>query len=188
MLLTTYHVLANPSVKERLKQELESAWPSAEEIPTWADLEKLLLLNAVLKESLRLGTGVLSRLPRTNHKRPARYEEWSIPPATPVSMSRPLIHYNPDIFPNPLEFDPAAGCPEEDSKKLDKFLIPFSKGSRGCIGSQLAMAELHIALGTVFRRFDVELDNASQDDIASYHGTFILALKSGKQKQSVRVV
>jgi cytochrome P450 len=186
--LATYHVLANPSIKRCLKQELDSAWPNVEEIPAWADLEKVPLLNAVVKEALRLGTGVLTRLPRINHKRPIQYEGWSIPPGTPVSMSQPLIHYNPDIFPRPLEFDPDRWLRAEDSKKLDRFLVPFSKGSRGCIGSQLAMAELHIALATVFRRFDMELDNASLDDIASYHGMFIPVPKSGQQELSVKVL
>jgi cytochrome P450 len=36
----------------------------------------------------------------------------------------------------------------------EKCLVPFSRGSRTCIGQNLALCELYVTLGTVFRRFD----------------------------------
>ncbi len=185
--LATYHVLANPSIKARLSQEIKAAWPNVDEFPTWAELEKLPLLDAVVKESLRLSTLVMSRLPRVNNNHVIQYGNWAIPPGTPVSMSQILIHHDPTIFTDPAKFDPDRWLRAEDPKKLEKSLVSFSRGSRGCIGKELAMAELYIALATVFRRFDLELsDGASVEDIEPYYDEFVPVPKNGKQKLFVK--
>ena len=52
--LISYYVLANPDIKERLQNELNSVTASyLEKPPTWAQLEKVAYLQAVIKEGLR---------------------------------------------------------------------------------------------------------------------------------------
>jgi cytochrome P450 len=52
--LMTYLVLKHPEIHERLKKELADAIPDVSNIPSWQVLEKLPLLSATVKESLRL--------------------------------------------------------------------------------------------------------------------------------------
>ena len=50
----SYFILTNPSVRSRLEKELEepmSGYP--EVVPTWAELEKVPMLQALIKEGLR---------------------------------------------------------------------------------------------------------------------------------------
>ena len=50
----SYYILANPGVAARLRTELKdvmAGWP--DKIPTWAELEKVEYLQAIIKESLR---------------------------------------------------------------------------------------------------------------------------------------
>lgn len=50
----SYYILANPQVHSRLREELKvplENWP--ETVPSWADLEKLPFLQALIKEGLR---------------------------------------------------------------------------------------------------------------------------------------
>jgi cytochrome P450 len=50
----TYYVLANDDIRARLEEELENVmalWP--DRVPSWAELEKLEYLQAVIKEALR---------------------------------------------------------------------------------------------------------------------------------------
>lgn len=52
--VAAYRVLSNPDLRERLAAELKEPmadWP--EKVPKWADLEKLPLLQGVIKETLR---------------------------------------------------------------------------------------------------------------------------------------
>lgn len=50
----SYFILTNPSIRSRLEKELEepmSRYP--EVVPTWAELEKVPILQALIKEGLR---------------------------------------------------------------------------------------------------------------------------------------
>ena len=69
---------------------------------------------------------------------------------------------NPDIFPDPMEFKPE---PWVENPRLDKYLLSFSKGSRICVGTNLAMEELYLATATVSRRMDMELFGTDHTDI-----------------------
>jgi cytochrome P450 len=133
----TYHILANSSIHQTLKTELASIWSEdPNTIPDWNTLEKLPYLRAVIQESPRMSVGVMSRLQRINHHENMRYGEWEIPKHTPVGMSQCMIHYNPTIFPEPRTFNPERWLQGEKSKQLEKYLVSFSRGARGCLGMQ----------------------------------------------------
>ena len=46
----SYYVLANPHIKQRLQKELGSVTANP---PKWADLEKVVYLQAIIREGLR---------------------------------------------------------------------------------------------------------------------------------------
>lgn len=52
----SYYIMANPAIRERLTEELKSVMEGyPEKKPTWAQLEKLPYLQALIKEGLRYG-------------------------------------------------------------------------------------------------------------------------------------
>jgi cytochrome P450 len=53
---------------------------------------------------------------------------------TPVSLTQKFIHENPEIFPNPHNFSPERWVDPADRKHLEKYLTPFGRGSRVCVG------------------------------------------------------
>lgn len=136
----------------KLKAELEAAIPNSAVFPPLLELEKLPFMTAVIKEALRLAFGTSSRIPRVAIDKPMEYHGTKIPTGVPVSMTIPLIHLNPEIFPDPEGFHPERWL-EADSSVLERYLVPFSKGPRGCVGINLAWAELYICLSAVFRVF-----------------------------------
>jgi cytochrome P450 len=66
LMLSTFYLLQDRAAMERLKNELKAAWPDLdfERAPTLRELEKLPYLNGVIKEGLRMTSGVVSPLPR----------------------------------------------------------------------------------------------------------------------------
>lgn len=135
-----YHLLNNPKTLEKLRAEVEDAFPKSkyaigEPLPL-AKLEQLPYLNAVIDESLRLSIGVMSRLPRLNPHSDMTYGGYIIPKGAQVGMSQRFIHYSPEFYPEPKKFDPERWLQGEKSQELKKYWMPFSRGARVCIGQK----------------------------------------------------
>lgn len=67
------------------------------------------------------------------------YKEWKIPRGTVVGMTHADLHYDPILFPDPKRFDPGRWLSvqgEEVVKRRERYLVPFSRGSRRCMGIQ----------------------------------------------------
>ena len=76
----SYYLLARPNIRSKLEQELKEPMAKyPEKVPTWAELERLPYLQAIIKEALRLSYGVMHRLPRCSPDVPIRYKQWTIP-------------------------------------------------------------------------------------------------------------
>lgn len=178
----TYHVLADPSILNKLTTELRKAIPNPAVATPLRELEQLPYLSAVISESLRRDHGVSHRLQRVAPDRALQFNAWTIPPGTPVSMTSVLMHENPEIFPHPHTFDPERWLKSGSTStqgsnglhRLDRYLVPFGKGSRACAGINLAYAELYLTFANVFRRFEMELFETERErDIDLKHDFFI---------------
>lgn len=167
--VASFHILDQPAVQARLKAELEEAMPNPHEILPWDQLEKLPYLSAVIAEGLRLGYGAVQRLPRVNRRGAWKYRDMKIPAGVPVGMDAYHMHANETVFPEPLKFRPERwlGDPKgpDGVHPLSHYLVPFSRGSRACIGMHLAHMELAVALATVFRRHEFELFETDRSDV-----------------------
>lgn len=71
-------------------------------------------------------------------------------------MAAPLIHLNPDIFADPMEFRPERFL---ENPQLKRYIMTFSQGSRQCLGMQLATAELFLVHSEIWRRFGSKNDH-----------------------------
>lgn len=90
-------------------------------------------------------------------------------------MTSWLMHRNPDAFPDPEKYDPERWLDPARAFYLDKFLVPFSKGRRICIGQALAMCEVYMAIGLLFPRFDdLKATDVGLEDLVyeDYFGAF----------------
>jgi cytochrome P450 len=107
----------------------------------------------VIKEGLRLSFGVPGRLPRVVPKGGATFNGYTLSEGTVVSMSSWILHQDEDYFPNPTTFDPDRWSEPHEAQRLEKAFVPFGKGSRACVGMNLAYCELYVVIGTLFRKF-----------------------------------
>ncbi|RYO78240.1 hypothetical protein DL766_010005 [Monosporascus sp. MC13-8B] len=158
----TYHLLAKPKVLARLTQELREAVEDPQRLPPWTALEKLPYLGAVIYEGLRLSYGIASRTARTAPDEDLVYRgEWTprgrhdpvpvqyvIPRGFGIGMSSPITHHDESLFADSWSFIPERWLDKkmQRRKELERALLSFSKGSRGCLGISLAFCELYLAL------------------------------------------
>ena len=103
---------------------------------------------------MRIGYGVSQRLQRVFPDKTIVYQNTAVPTMTPISMSAPLIHDNPSLFPEPKTFTPERFL---EKPELKRYLMTFARGSRQCAGLNLAYAELYLGLAAVFRPGGVRL-------------------------------
>lgn len=161
-----YYLLSEKSLIEKLREELIQVSHIPDEELTAQKLEPLPYLTGVVKESIRLSYGPLTRLPRVFMKETLQYKNYSIPPETPVSQSTYFIHTNPEVFENPFKFDPERWVrAAEEGYPLNNYLTSFTKGSRQCLGIGLAHAELYLTFARVLRNYDMELTNTTIEDV-----------------------
>ena len=69
-------------------------------------------------------------------------------------------------------FRPERWLEENAKERLRRYLVNFSKGTRMCLGINLAYAEIYLTLAAVFQRFDLELVETTREDVDIVHDFF----------------
>jgi cytochrome P450 len=164
LMIGFFHIISQPSLQARLRDEVLASWPKLDSPPTFETLETLPLLTAAIKEALRMSPNVSSPCQRVVPAAGAVISGLSIPAGTNVGMCTIFVHNSTEIFRNPETYDPDRWL-AEDSKMLDQWLVPFSKGPRSCLGINLAWCELYIAFATMLRHFDMKIDGTVAEDL-----------------------
>ncbi|KAJ4330082.1 hypothetical protein N0V87_010313 [Didymella glomerata] len=169
LMVGTHHLLQRPAVLQTLKTELLTAWPTLTKEPKLRDLECLPYLDAVIKESLRMSSGVVSGLLRVVPLSGATINGITVPANTVVSCGSTFVHYNADLFPEPNAFMPERWL---ESNELNNWLVAFSRGPRMCLGINLAWAELRLAFAHTTRKFDLSLQEPMPEQLP-FRDTFL---------------
>lgn len=67
---------------------------------------------------------------------------------------------DPEIWKDPLEFIPERFDVETTAEKMNPYAyIPFSAGSRNCIGQKFAMLEIKSTVSKVLRHYQLSIDD-----------------------------
>lgn len=139
--------------------------------PTMEQLDELPLLEAVIKESMRLLPPVLwwSRV----STEPFTLGQYALPAGTRVVHSAYITHRIANCYPQPNKFLPerwltATPGPYE--------YLPFSAGPRMCLGSAFAMIEMKLVLVLLLQRFRLDLAPGTRIDVI---GPMLSAPKQG---------
>jgi cytochrome P450 len=138
----------HPGTLARLRAELDGLEPEAEP----GDYAALPYLDAVVRETLRLWPAVadINRV----LAQPMELGGYTLPPGTVVAGATAILHYDPDLFPDPERFDPERFM----NRKFAAWeYTPFGGGERMCPGAQFSAFELKIILATLLRRGDYTL-------------------------------
>jgi cytochrome P450 len=104
-------------------------------------------------------------------------------------MTIPDLSHDENVFPDSDSFIPERWLNNpttihpitSDPVSLDKFMVSFGRGTRSCLGMNLAWTELYLTLGMLFRRYKFELIEPDVRDVQLGHDFFIpVAWEGGK--------
>jgi hypothetical protein len=146
IMVGTHHLLMNAEKMTKLKAELHNIWPILTREPSLKELESLPYLNAVIKESLRLSSGVVSGLLRIVPPTGATIAGIDVPPAVrslyrisyqqQSNANRRLYHAAPHSYTTTRASSPRPTplCPNAGSNRAS-WIIGWWRfqGGRGCV-------------------------------------------------------
>jgi cytochrome P450 len=107
-------------------------------------------LDAVVKEILRLCPAVPVVMRRLVE--PMQIADFTIPAGTIVAPCVYLMHRHPDIYPQPLSFQPERFLANPAATYT---WIPFGGGVRRCVAVVFAQLEMKVVIRTVLREVDL---------------------------------
>ncbi|GLV39333.1 Cytochrome P450 4g15 [Carabus blaptoides fortunei] len=100
---------------------------------TYKDIQKMFYLERVIKEVLRLYPPVPFFVRNVTEDLPIG--EHTLPRGAACVISPFVLHRNPDVWPDPEKFNPDRFLRESIENRHPYSYIPFSGGSRNCIGN-----------------------------------------------------
>ena len=148
-----YLLSQHPKVEERLRMELKSVLEGR--APTFADLPRLVYMQQVLNEVLRLYPAAYL------FAREAIVDDvldgYRIPANTLIFISPYVGHRDPKFWPNPERFDPERFTPEQAASRPRHVYYPFGEGPHVCIGNNFAGMEMQLILAMALQCFHLRL-------------------------------
>ena len=64
-----------------------------------------------------------------------------------------LVHYHPEIWPEPTKFDPDRFAPERSSQRHKQAWIPFGAGQRRCLAEEFSLVKGQLMLVQILQKY-----------------------------------
>ena len=145
-----YGILSNPPVLKKLKDELNQFVSNETELVP--NLDKLVYLEAVIKEALRI-TPVVPYVIRITNE-PYQLREYTIPKGTAILPCMYLTHHDPENWTEPHKFIPERFLSSTENPYTH---LPFGSGIRRCIGAAFAQYEMKIIIAQILMHIELKL-------------------------------
>ena len=176
----TWYLLAqHPGILAQLRQETTRALADAP--LTFASLAQMPLLEAVIKETLRLYPPAFGFAREALESFTAAGQHF--PRGAVIMFSVYATHRRPDLWPEPEAFKPERFLNREN--EVDRYAyLPFGAGSRICLGNSFAMLEAQTILAAMVERVNltlVESKPAVLDTVITLRPRDPLRMKVGLQ-------
>ena len=141
----------DPEIQDRVANEIARIGTRR---PTPDDVPELTYTVQVLHEALRLcpPAPILSRQSVAD----VDVDGFRVAAGTVTLVGIYAMHRDPNLWKDPLAFDPTRFAPENADDRDRWQYLPFGGGPRGCIGSHFAMLEATLALATIIGQHRIE--------------------------------
>ncbi len=154
---TLYCLAQHPEHQEKIREEVRSVLKGREFLE-YDDLKNLTYTTWCIKEAMRLYPPVFYFFRKATSN--IEVGDHMIPEGTTILISPLVIHHNSTIWESPEEYKPQRFQPGNMNAHAPYDYIPFSAGSRNCIGQNFAMNEMRAVIGTIVNTFSLAVDGS----------------------------
>ncbi|KAM7353951.1 putative cytochrome P450 4ac1 [Cochliomyia hominivorax] len=168
LIFTILNLSLHAEVQRRCRDEIQNLDDLS--LLTVFDLNKLEYLECVLKETLRMYPSVpyLGR----NCVVETRLNGLILPANTQISIHIYDIMRDPKHFEDPNAFKPERFLNDVTVKRNPFAFVPFSAGSRNCIGQKFAILEMKTILVAILKNFEI-LPITKLEDLTFQNGLIL---------------
>lgn len=156
-----YELAINQDMQEKVRREIFSKLGKNGDL-TYDSLNEMSYLNKVVCETLRKypPVSLLNRVCTKNIQLPII--DVMITKGTDIVIPVLGIHRDPNIYPEPMRFDPERFDEENTVSRHPYAFLPFGEGPRICIGMKLGLAQVKTAIISTLRNCRVSLGPNTQ--------------------------
>ena len=144
-----YYLATHPQWQDRARAESETL---GSEVISFDDLDRLEILDQVMKESLRLVVPVpgLTRFAT----RDTTLQGYPVPAGTYIATNLYSVHRYQEWWPDPDRFDPGRFAPDRREDKVHRYaFMPFGNGVHKCIGMYFGGMEVKAVMHQLLQRY-----------------------------------
>jgi cytochrome P450 len=149
---TLYYLAAHPQWQDAVREELcaEIPDPRAMTVEMVGRCEKT---EWAIKEALRLNAAAPVLWRRA--VRDFSFGGHHFPAGTITGVNPMLTHLLPEIWEDPLSYDPTRFAPEEMRRRHKYAFVPFGGGAHGCLGANFAYLQVRALLRWVLEEHEL---------------------------------
>jgi hypothetical protein len=149
-----YALLKAPELMRRLTAEVDTAFDDG--VPSLAMLRQLRLLQAAVRESMRLYPIALT-VPR-RVAQTFEFEGYRIEVGELVLVATSVCHFLPEFFPDPYVFDPSRCLEPRNEHRRPGAFVPFGLGAHPCLAAGLVEIMVMTTVASVLHTTALALD------------------------------
>ncbi|XP_006921016.1 steroid 17-alpha-hydroxylase/17,20 lyase [Pteropus alecto] len=183
---TVAFLLHNPQLQKKIQEEIDRN-VGFSRTPTIGDRNQLVLLEATIREVLRIRPVAATLLP---HKAvvDSSIGEFTIDKGTNIVVNIWALHHNEKEWHQPDQFMPERFLDPTGSQLISPSLsyMPFGAGPRSCVGENLARQVLFLFMSWLLQRFDLEIPDDGKLPSLEGDPNLVFLIDSYKVKVKMR--
>ncbi|KAB1220426.1 Cytochrome P450 82A4 [Morella rubra] len=165
-------LVTNPHTLKKAQDELDTH-VGKERVVRESDISKLVYLQAIVKEALRIYPPA-PILPPREFIEDCTIAGYHVPKGTRLIVNIWKIQTDPRTWPDPLEFKPERFLTthsDVDVRGKHFELIPFGCGRRSCPGVSFGLRMQHLALASFLQMFEISTSPGANVDMSDSFGS-----------------
>ncbi|KAK0617794.1 benzoate 4-monooxygenase cytochrome P450 [Bombardia bombarda] len=163
-----YYMIRHEDAWRRVRDEILVAQKTGgckDRVVKFADAQKLVYLQACLKEALRMFGPVPMGLPRLAPKGGLTIGDRHFPEGTILSINPWVMHHSKEIWGEDARvFNPDRWLRgEKEVMVLERYFMPWGQGYNSCPGQNIAKMEMSKIAATLVRDYDIHQVDGKQE-------------------------
>lgn len=164
---TLLHLLHNPMVLERVKEEQKEIGTTSKESLELEDVQKMEYLHNCMRESLRLCPTFIMLLRQCMKDTSVTVNgtKFKIPKGDLVAVSPTVSMRQESTFKNANDFDPDRFAAPREEHKTPYAYLGFGGGMHSCMGQSFAYMQVKTILSVILKHYDLTPESSKLPDI-----------------------